>query len=268
MKTPPLGFTEDNFCAVVRASDLQAKDIKTETRRLLTLKSRTQEEVNEITSFCQDGDGNWISHFGNTFGDLTELAEFTKKAYPKGSNKGIKSKYQIGDHCYLTEPTRIVLAPDQSLYYQVEYFWHDPKTIQKLVTLDDIAKILGRKTGIYSKQIARFMLKSFARYWVEITDVRLERLLDITEEAAIAEGIKTHQDLYGEVGNEPYKWGKTYYFDYMKQVFLGDTTPIQSYLSEIAAIHKPSKDKIGGWDLVKSNPWVWVYQFKLVTEQS
>ena len=219
MKTPPIGFTEENFCAVVRASDPQANDIKTETRRL--------------------------------------------------SNGNDKPKYQVGDRCYLTEPTRIVLAPDQSFYYQVEYFWHDPKTIQKLVTNDDIAKILGRKTGIYSKQIARFMLKSFARYWVEITDVRIERLLDITKEAAIAEGIKTHQDSFiDERTSEPYKWGKTYYFDYMKQAFLGEITPIQSYLSEIAAIHPATKDKIGGWDLVKSNPWVWVYQFTLVTEQS
>jgi len=42
------------------------------------------------------------------------------------------------------------------------------------------------------------MLKSFARYWIEITDVRLERLLDITAEAAISEGIKydIHLGLY------------------------------------------------------------------------
>lgn len=258
IKSPPLGFIEDNFCAVVRASDPQAKDIKTETRRLLTLKGRTQEEVNEITSFCQDGDGNWIGHFGNTFGDSTELAEFTKKAYPKGSNKGIKSKYQVGDRCYLTEPTRIVLAPDQSLYYQVEYFWHDPKTILKLITLEDREKIAARKKGVYKETIARFMLKSFARYWVEITDVRLERLLDITEEAAISEGIKSTHNTYD---------GKTWYYDYTKELF-NTIDPIHSYLSEIAAIHKPSKDNIGGYDLVNSNPWVWVYQFKLVTEQS
>lgn len=163
-----------------------------------------------------------------------------------------KPKYYVGYRCYLTEPTRIVLAPDQSMYYQVEYFWHDPKTILKLVTNDDIAKILGRKSGIYSKQIARFMLKSFARYWVEITDVRLERLLDITEEAAISEGIQYINTGYGKM-----------YLDYTCGKFVR-VNPIQSYLSEIAAIHKPSKDKIGGWDLVKSNPWVWVYRFKLV----
>ncbi len=114
MKTPPLGMTEANFSAIV---DPRSPNPKTETRRLLTLKGRTQEEVNEITSFCQDGDGNWIGHFGNTFGDLTELAEFTKTAYPKGCDKGIKSKYQIGDRCYLTEPT-------QNLEQLVDPFFH------------------------------------------------------------------------------------------------------------------------------------------------
>jgi hypothetical protein len=41
MKTPPLGMTETNFCAIV---DPRSPNPKTETRRLL----RTQEEVNDI----------------------------------------------------------------------------------------------------------------------------------------------------------------------------------------------------------------------------
>ena len=172
------------------------------------------------------------------------------------SNGSDKPKYNVGDRCYLTEPTQILTAPDQSLYYRVKYFWDEEYlTLEKEITLADKLKIESRKTGIYSKQIARFMLKSFARYWVEITEVRLERLLDITDEAAIAEGIKSCKNIYGEVD-------KPYYWDYVSNAFtLSD--PIQSYLSEIAAIHPPSKGKIGGWDLVKSNPWVWVYKFKL-----
>ena len=189
MRTPPIGFTEPNFCAVLQG-------IKTETRRL---------------------------------------------------SSSDKPKYNVGDICYLTEPTRIVLAPDQSLYYQIEYFWHEPKTIQKLITLEDREKIAARKGGIYKQTIARFMLKSFARYHIKITDVSLERLLDITEESAIAEGIETKNSLY---------------LDYMTGEYIAD--PIQSYLSEIAAIHPPTKDKIGGWDLVKSNPWVWCYKMVIV----
>lgn len=249
MRTPPIGFTPDNFCAVVRAADPSAKDIKTETRRLLTLPNTPFEFVNELKSFCQDGDGNWIGWSD----DSPNHAELTKNEYPKGSNKGIKPKYQVGDRCYLTEPTQIVSAPDQSFYYQVEYFWHKSEVLQKLVTNDDIAKILERKSGIYSKQNQRFMLKSFARYHIEITKVKLERLHDITTEGAIAEGIKV-------VDINPSDNSKLY-LDYMDG---GVTQSARiSYLSEIAAIHKPSKGKIGGWDLVNSNPWMWVYKFKL-----
>lgn len=251
MKTPPIGMTEDNFCAIV---DPRSPNPKTETRRLLALKGRTQEEVNEITSFCQDGDGNWIGHFGNTFGSLNELSEFTKTAYPQGCNKGIKSKYQIGDRCYLTEPTQIE-SDDTNIgldhpEVQLSYFWHKPELAWRQITESDLNKILNRKSGINSKQIARFMLKSFARYWVEIVDVRIERLRDITEDAAIAEGINQKDGLY---------------FDYMEKKF-NTIDSVHSYFSEIAAIHKPTKDKIGGWDLVHSNPWVWVYKFKLVGE--
>jgi hypothetical protein len=238
IKTPPIAMTHDNFCAVLSG-------LKTETRRPLKVRDLTQELTNELKSFYQDGDGNWIG----CSDDSPDHAEFILRKYPKGSNKGIKSKYQIGDRCYLTEPTRIVLAPDQSLYYQIEYFWHDPKTIQKLVTLEDREKIAARKKGIYKETTARFMLKSFARYWVEITDVRVERLLDITEEAAIAEGIQYVNTSHG-----------TMYLDYTCGKF-ALPNPIKSYLSEIAYIHKDR----GGWDFVKSNPWLWVYKFKLVT---
>lgn len=183
------------------------------------------------------------------------------------SNGSDNPKYNVGDRGYLTEPTQVLCTnPEDSINIEscdVAYFWGDKLTSwegisdRRWVDLaeGDTEKLCNRKTGIYSKQIARFMLKSFARYSVEITDVRIERLLDITDEAAIAEGIKSCKNIYGEVD-------KPYYWDYVSNAFtLSD--PIQSYLSEIAAIHPPSKGKIGGWDLVKSNPWVWVYKFKL-----
>jgi hypothetical protein len=245
MKTPPLGMTQDNFCAVVRAFDPNATDIKTETRRLLTLKGRTQEEVNEIQAFYQDGDDNWIGVFGTMLRD----PEWVKKAYPKGSNQGIKSPLQIGDRCYLTEPTQIESAPDQALHCVVNYFWNNPESLWKEITLDDKLKIESRKSGIKSKQIARFMLKSFARYWVEIVDVRLERLLDITEEAAIAEGIK-RESFTTE------SWTTIQmYWDYIKQEYSFEC-PIKSYVSEIEMIH--------GKAIANSNPWLWVYKFKLI----
>jgi hypothetical protein len=193
MKTPPLGMTEANFCAIV---DPRSPNPKTETRRL--------------------------------------------------SNGSDKPKYKVGDRCYLTEPTQIESDDTNigldNLEVQLSYFWHKPELAWRQITESDLDKIFSRKSGINSKQIARFMLKSFARYWVEIVDVKLERLLDITAEAAIAEGIE--YDDY---------WDR--YWDYMAEDY-SFKSPIDSYISEIEMLH--------GEKIAQSNPWLWVYKFKLI----
>jgi hypothetical protein len=184
MKTPPIAFTEDNFCAVLNGT-------KTETRRL--------------------------------------------------SNGSDKPKYNVGDRCYLTEPTQNLAGADYTnKKLHIQYFWHTPESKWVTPTEQDLIKINNRKTGLYSKQNARFMLKSFARYWVEIVDVKLERLFDITTESAIAEGIKPLVD---------------YYWDYVNQKY-NFNTAIQSYFSEIEMLH--------GEKIAQSNPWLWVYKFKFI----
>ena len=190
MKTPPLGMTEANFCAIV---DPRSPNPKTETRRL--------------------------------------------------SNGSDKPKYNVGDRCYLTEPTQNLAGADYTnKKLHIQYFWHSPESKWVTPTRLDNLKINNRKTGLYSKQNARFMLKSFARYWVEIVDVKLERLLDITAEAAIAEGIE--YDDY---------WDR--YWDYMAEDY-SFKSPIDSYISEIEMLH--------GKAIANSNPWLWVYKFKLI----
>jgi hypothetical protein len=190
MKTPPLGMTEANFCAIV---DPRSPNPKTETRRL--------------------------------------------------SNGSDKPKYNVGDRCYLTEPTQNLAGADYTnKKLHIQYFWHSPESKWVTPTEQDLIKINNRKTGLYSKQNARFMLKSFARYWVEIIDVKLERLLDITVEGAIAEGIE--YDDY---------WDR--YWDYMAEDY-SFKSPIDSYISEIEMLH--------GEKIAQSNPWLWVYKFKFL----
>ena len=211
MKTPPIAFTEDNFCAVLNGT-------KTETRRLLTIKGETQDEMTQISKIGRNEKGNYLF-----LGDE------------------LKPKYNIGDRPYLTEPTQNLAGADYTnKKLHIQYFWHNPETRWVTPTEQDLVLLSKRKTGLYSWQNARFMLKSFARYWVEIVDVRLERLFDITVEAAIAEGIKP------PVG---------YYWDYVNQKY-NFNTAIQSYFSEIEMLH--------GEKIAQSNPWLWVYKFKFL----
>jgi hypothetical protein len=82
------------------------------------------------------------------------------------------------------------------------------------------------------------------RYFAEITSIRVERLQNITEEAAIAEGVSRYprSPIYGYK-----KYG--YEFDYV-------LTAKESYQTLWESINSK-----GSWEL---NPWVWVVQYRRI----
>lgn len=81
-----------------------------------------------------------------------------------------------------------------------------------------------------------------SRIMLEITNIRVERLQDITEDDAIEEGIDFEPDY-------------DLWMDYeRKQWFCVD--PIDSYKSLINSINGAK-----AWD---SNPWVWVVEYKII----
>lgn len=87
------------------------------------------------------------------------------------------------------------------------------------------------------------MPKEACRLRLKIKSIQVERLIDISEQDAIAEGIKVHTFD-----------GQERYLDYTsKQYFL---SAIYSYFS--------LWDKINGKDSHKKNPWVWVVEFEVM----
>lgn len=101
------------------------------------------------------------------------------------------------------------------------------------------------------------MPKRYARIWLQIEDVRVERLWDITEEDAIAEGILWH------------KWDIDYlprYKDYLADAF-GYGHPEHDYPT--VGIAKTSFStlwrSINGSESWAENPWVWVVKFKVLS---
>jgi hypothetical protein len=89
------------------------------------------------------------------------------------------------------------------------------------------------------------MPKAAARIWLRITDVRVERLQDISDADAIAEGI----ELVDQVGQQVYKR-----YDGYNTV---TSQPAVSYWSLWEAIH--------GEESWQENPWVWVLSFEVVS---
>ena len=90
-----------------------------------------------------------------------------------------------------------------------------------------------------------FMPADKARFFIRITKVRCERLQDITEEDAIAEGIEKVCD-YGTTGYKLYT---------QPDAAFSDIDAVWSYESLWESINGK-----GSWDL---NPWIWIYEFQL-----
>lgn len=87
------------------------------------------------------------------------------------------------------------------------------------------------------------MPRAACRILLELTDVRVERLQDITEADAAAEGIKPYP-------NHPGRW-------------ISEHRPGLNFPSAIAA-YRDLWESINGADSWAANPWVWVLSFKRV----
>jgi len=135
--------------------------------------------------------------------------------------KTFKPQYQVGDHLYLQEPyTVIETNTDHASHVWIRLKYKD----------DDTESGWMRQPAILTHKLA-------ARTWFEVTDVRVERLQDISEEDAKAEGTSPENAEVNIMGKGAYVNG---FFD------LWDST------SNIK------------W---AENPWVFVYTYKGITKE-
>lgn len=106
------------------------------------------------------------------------------------------------------------------------------------------------------KRIARFMLKKDARIFLEITDIKVERVNEISEQDAIAEGIHKYEcPVLG--------WR---YKDYMKGAS-GYGHPDHDYPETGNAVDsfRTLWIKINGPESWNRGDWCWVIQFKILS---
>ena len=95
------------------------------------------------------------------------------------------------------------------------------------------------------RRIARFMPARFARTFLRVTEVRCERLGDISHSDAVYEGVDSmvHDD-------------ERVFYDYLSKGHDMDIDAIESFFS--------LWDSINGKDSHLQNPWVWVISFERV----
>ena len=132
----------------------------------------------------------------------------------------IKPRYKVGERVYLKESYSFGL---------------EDETVYKYSSLE----IKG-----YKWENKLFMPEKYARYFIEFTDVRCERLQDISEhEDCLKEGIKPIPQKYN--GEFIYNYGGCNCENTLKRAY--------------AALF----EKINGKGTWESNPYVWVYDFRL-----
>lgn len=114
---------------------------------------------------------------------------------------------------------------------------------------DDVIK-LHHYSGGFSRQVPSIHMPRWAsRITLEITGVRVERLNEISESDAIAEGIESKPQPYGK----ELDWK---YYGWLEKLNQWSTCPIRSYESLWNSINGPES-----W---AANPWVWAVEFKRI----
>jgi hypothetical protein len=174
--------------------------------------------------------------------------------------ESIKPKHKPGEILYIKEPYIIYQVLNHMKYQDgrsfseisdgmigYKYDGHD--------SVDDFVRHVHLMGGLYIEKVyvqqntwknKLFMPEKYARYFIEITGVRAERLQDISDEDCMKEGIREERFV-----NFPYE---TFYVIPDMSCPLSNT-PREAYADLI--------DKIGGEGTWESNPFVWVYDFKL-----
>ena len=101
------------------------------------------------------------------------------------------------------------------------------------------------------------MPKDAARIWLEIADIRVERVQDIPKEDAISEGLYKQEKWDGAPGFGYYMgwWYKNYQAAGMIDC------PMASFKTLWNSINE---ERGYGWD---KNPWVWVVEFRVIDRE-
>jgi hypothetical protein len=157
---------------------------------------------------------------------------FVKSGLEDGHGREIKPRYQPGDILWVRETW---LKADDGYCYKAD--------IEVPSESEDLRKAYG-----YKWRPSIFMPREAARIFLRVTNVRVERLHDITENDARNEGVK-----------DPYDYQEPSYYDQPR------VRGMEINKSAFVGLWDSLNAKRGyGWD---TNPWVWVYEFEKISKE-
>jgi len=173
----------------------------------------------------------WVSFNGENTGDPKPIISvtFRKKNTHLNWPPVCKPRYKVGEVLFIKEPTwtgEVVKGNGEVTLYKY----------------DDQSEYLGKILKWGNKM---FMPASLAREYVKITGIKCERLLDISDDDAVSEGIEKLE------GTDLWK-----YYKKIHDNCNGTPSPRRSFFTLFTFANK-IKDSDA-----MPNPWVWVYSFE------
>lgn len=215
---------------------------KTQTRRAIKSPARNmQKQGHQVIRRNPDNDPWYKDHIWSMRVDGGSWADYTHERFLQLCHYGA-----VGDRLWVREAWRVTSKLDDISPNQlpegigVEY----PATRH-------INNLEGRKRP------SIHMPRSLSRILTEVTDIRVQRLQDITPEEAKAEGLKCMSkdgltvkfgipDLDGYPGTDNHGW------------------PWQEWEFDPVMAYKRLWEKINGKGSWDKNPWVWVIEFRKI----
>lgn len=178
-------------------------------------------------------------------GDKQMTRRIVKESIPIGNwDETLKyCPYQVGNILWVRETTCWVMLDHASDL--LEGAKERTQFVYKANVHPDWMEYAKEKYG-YKWKPSIFMPKDACRLFLEVTDIRIERLTEISEEDAILEGV---QKQFSTLFNE---WRFKDYAN-VKDDWRSAVSSFQSLWASINGINS--------WD---ENPLVWVYSFKVV----
>lgn len=193
-------------------------------------KTQTRRPMKDQPFFAK----NWIEYKGNKYGIGLESSQLKNHFRQRFSHWGV-----VGDHLWVRETWQgpLVNQEDEGAFMVDKESFQNPKYCSYKAS-GESCEFYDIELGelVYRWKPSIHMPRWACRLVLEITDVRLERIQDITEEDAAAEGTITEE----MAAKDGLDWR------------FGDRRQFQDMWDKVYP---------NSWE---NNEWVWVIEFKIV----
>lgn len=208
------------------------EDRKTQTRRLVKLKySNTHLEM-----------------FANKYGTRLIEKQNEEPGVTTVKNSDGTTTHTLLAYIEKTPPYR----PGDILYVREAFFEHRNHFYYKADGKHEGLSMLGI---IFKWRPSIHMPRKAARIFLRVTDVRVERLQEITEVDAEKEGLRYYDDICRDEN-----WHPMFYDPDSG----GDPSTVAGFAKLWSSTIKPTDLALYGWE---ANPWVWVIEFERINKE-